>query len=77
MKKKTIFDHIAEGNLDDAALARRMKVWMSASKPSIVERAIRLYWKQSDEKRRSLADSGLTENYVRKCEARLKRKQDQ
>ncbi len=65
-KKKTLYDQIAEGTFDDAAIAERIKTWILKGTPRLMKRAIDLYDKQTPAKKEEFARHGLTEKFIEK-----------
>lgn len=74
-KKKTLYDHVAEGSLNDATIAKRIKTWLNKGSPRLKQRAIALYDKQSPQVKEEFARHGLTVKFVENHRRKLRENQ--
>lgn len=70
-KKGTVFDHFADGTLDDRAIARRMRRFLTRGSPNVALRTLNLYDTLPDDKKEAFRRHGLTPALVEKSRKRI------
>lgn len=61
-----MFDHFADGSLDDMAMAKRMRLFLTRGTPKVALRTLKLYDSLADEKKETFRKHGLSPGIVEK-----------